>query len=74
MKTQKELETIKEEFNTLNEKLMELTEDELLQVTGGLYDMPERRPANGSGDMFEVPDAPGPGQYEFHIYKLGKNE
>ena len=34
-KTQEELNTIKEEINTLNKKLAELTEEELAQVTGG---------------------------------------
>lgn len=37
-KTQEELNALKEEVETLNEKLKELTEDELEQVTGGLYD------------------------------------
>ena len=35
MKTQEELNTIKEEVETLNKKLVELTEDELKQVVGG---------------------------------------
>ncbi len=35
MKTQEELEQIKEEYKNLNKKLAELTEDELLQVVGG---------------------------------------
>ena len=35
MKTKEERKTIKEEMKALNEKLSELTEDELLQVTGG---------------------------------------
>ena len=35
MKTQEELNAIKEEVETLNEKLHELTEEELEQVTGG---------------------------------------
>ena len=34
-KTQEELNTIKEEAETLNKKLVELTEDELKQVVGG---------------------------------------
>ena len=36
MKTQKELNTIKEEVKTLNKKLVELNDDELTQVTGGV--------------------------------------
>ena len=35
MKTKEELNIIKEEINTLNKKLSELTEEELKQVTGG---------------------------------------
>ena len=34
-KTQEELTTLKEEVEKLNEKLHELTEEELAQVTGG---------------------------------------
>lgn len=36
MKTTEELNTIKEELETLNEKLVELTDEELAQVTGGI--------------------------------------
>ena len=35
MKTQEELNALKEEVVTLNKKLQELTEEELEQVTGG---------------------------------------
>ena len=35
MKTKEELNTLKEEVETLNKKLRELTEEELEQVTGG---------------------------------------
>lgn len=35
MKTKEELLELKEELNALNTKLAELTEDELMQVTGG---------------------------------------
>ena len=35
MKTKEELDTLKEEVETLNKKLSELTEDELAQVAGG---------------------------------------
>ena len=35
MKTKKELNNLKEEVETLNNKLTELTEGELEQVTGG---------------------------------------
>ena len=36
MKTKEELSTLREEVETLNKKLCELTEDELAEVTGGL--------------------------------------
>ena len=35
MKTKEELNALKEEVETLNEKLHELTDEELEQVTGG---------------------------------------
>ena len=35
MKTQEELNALKEEVETLNRKLHELTEEELAQVSGG---------------------------------------
>ena len=35
MKTKEELNKLKEEFETLNKKLCELTEEEMEQVTGG---------------------------------------
>ena len=36
MKTNEELNTLKTEYETLNNKLKELTKDELEQVTGGI--------------------------------------
>ena len=36
MKTKEELNALKEEVETLNRKLHELTEEELEQVTGGV--------------------------------------
>ena len=38
MKTPEELNALKEEVKALNEKLSALTDEELEQVTGGLYD------------------------------------
>ena len=35
MKTKEELDEIKEEVETLDEKLHELTDEELAQITGG---------------------------------------
>ena len=37
MKTKEELSALKEEVETLNKKLHELTDEELEQVTGGQY-------------------------------------
>ena len=37
MKSKEELNTLKEEVETLNRKLHELTEEELEQVSGGVY-------------------------------------
>ena len=37
MKTKEELNALKEEVETLNKKLHELTEEELEQVSGGAY-------------------------------------
>ena len=36
MKSKEELDALKEEVETVNEKLQELTEEELAQVTGGV--------------------------------------
>lgn len=36
MKSKEELNALKEEYTSLSEKLRELSEDELAQVTGGL--------------------------------------
>ena len=47
MKTKEELKALKEEVETLNEKLHELTEEELAQVTGGVDpDISERQRRN----------------------------
>ena len=43
MKTPEELNTIKEEVETLNKKLAELTEDELHQVVGGVENLDIRK-------------------------------
>ena len=51
MKTQEELNILKEEIKAINEKLRELTDDEMEQVTGG-----ENVPH--VGPVFEPPDEP----------------
>ena len=40
MKTEEELNALKEEVETLNNKLTKLTEDEFSQVNGGAYSCP----------------------------------
>ena len=47
MKTKEELDTLKEEVETLNRKLHELTEVELEQVAGGFIE-----PESGGRDIF----------------------
>ena len=49
MKTKEELNTLKEEVKALNEKLAELTEEELTQVTGGV------NPAYNIGAVLDSP-------------------
>ena len=51
MKSKEELNALKEEMETLNEKLAELTEDELTQITGGgpLFNV-----TTGGGPLFNV--------------------
>ena len=48
MKTKEELNALKEEVKTLNKKLAELTEEELVQVSGGVLPY-------YSWHVFEVP-------------------
>ena len=51
-KTQEELKVIKEEVETLNEKLHELTEEELEQVTGGFFVGPTAVKLPGSSNSW----------------------
>ena len=50
MKTKEELNALKEEVETLNKKLAELTDEELAQVTGGAYnkDFTDQYPGGGT--------------------------
>ena len=47
MKTKEELNTLKEEIETLNGKLAELTEEELEQVVGGSFEDLEQKALSG---------------------------
>ena len=42
MKTKEELNALKEEVEALNKKLAELTEEELVQVSGGVLPVPSQ--------------------------------
>ena len=55
MKTKEELNALKEEVETLNKKLHELTDEELAQVTGGGPD-PEVLNLDSSGTSFAYTD------------------
>ena len=44
MKTKEELNALKEEIETVNEKLHELTDEKLAQVSGGDYVRPDHDP------------------------------
>ena len=44
MKTKEELNALKEEVDSINEKFQELTEEEIAQVTGGLGPRRQARP------------------------------
>ena len=59
MKTEEELNALKEEVETLNKKLHELTEEELAQVSGGVL------PGDG-GPGIELP-GDGFGNHEFEF-------
>ena len=48
-KTQGELNALKEEVETLNKKLAELTEEELAQVTGGEWTLGDPEPCSDPG-------------------------
>ena len=50
MKTKEELNALKEEVETLNKKLAELSEEELEQVAGGFIE-----PESGGRDIFARP-------------------
>lgn len=69
MKTKEELKTLKHEYESLSKKLNELTEEELMQVTGGnwnyftygqLLELKDLVPcsANDKGDYTFYKDGP----------------
>ena len=60
MKTEKELEVLKCEYNSLKNKLLELSEEEIKQVVGG-----------NEYDMFKKDK--GPGGYNYNIYSISSD-
>ena len=63
MKTQEELNAIKEDIEYLNKKLAELTEEELAQVTGG-----------ATGDLKPYSIEKGFGFIESQTYRRGSDK
>ena len=56
MKSKEELNALKEEVETLNKKLHELTEEELTQVSGGVLPGFTMRGIELPGDEFVLPE------------------
>ena len=54
MKTKEELNALKEEVETLNKKLHELTEEELAQVSGGVLPVSSRRALGLPGGELDI--------------------
>lgn len=52
MKTKEELSVLKKEVEALNEKLTELSDEELLTVVGGVGEEYKWTPANGARERF----------------------
>ena len=55
MKTREEFNIIKEEVETVNKKLHELTDDELAQVSGGVLPFSDETVFQGSSSKTESP-------------------
>ena len=66
MKTKQELDALKEETEKLNQKLAELTEEELQQVTGGV---PYEGGYNGGVDLDTIYHS----EYEFNDVYVEQN-
>lgn len=54
MKTKEELEQLKNEYESLNKKLSELSQDELKQVTGGGNYEPQENPGGGTSSRNHI--------------------
>ena len=53
MKSKEELNALKEEINKVNEKICELTPEELEQVTGGARELTHMWPKPFTGDVLK---------------------
>lgn len=82
MKSKEELIQIKKEMNELGSKLAALSDDELMEVAGGMkvaeagYNMPgiQEDEKYVVGSVFEIPEKEnGDHPYEYTFYKLLKN-
>ena len=71
MKTKEELNALKEEVETLNKKLAELTEEELSQACGGRV---KAGALIATEAPFMIADPTGKQQYENHIYTFETQE
>ena len=71
MKTKEELNALKEEVETLNAKLAELSEEELAQVCGGKA---KAVVLLGAETLFTIDDTSTEKQYENHIYPIETEE
>ena len=71
MKTKEELDTLKEEVDAVNEKLQELTEEELAQVSGGIhiFDKELESPDISGTSDFATPDITPSSGYPSSGYK-----
>lgn len=56
-KMQEELNKLKHEYESLNEKLQELSEDELLQITGGRHNIRSPLTSNNEDDQMILKSA-----------------
>ena len=71
MKTKEELNALKEDVETLNKKLAELTEEELAQVSGGRA---KAEALIATEAPFTIADATDKKQYENYIYTFETKE
>ena len=71
MKTKEELNALKEEVETVNKKLAELTEEELAQVCGGRA---KAVALMGGVTPFTIDDSSNEHPFDIHIYPTETEE